>query len=480
MDILKLDPSEYSLTIHLFTRLLGALYICVYVPFLFQIKGLWGSNGILPISNYLAAVRQRNGKRSYYLVPSLFWINASDIALFVAVGCGILFGTLLMLGFMPALMLLLLFLIHLSFSSSGQDFMSFGWETLLIEITFITMFLVATSPPNPIAWIALNFLLMRFMLQAGSSKLRAGDKNWRNLTALSYHYVSQPIPNMWAWYADKLPMWFHKVSTALMFWVELVVPLLIFNFPEVRLFVFANFMGLLLIIWLTGNFSYLNHMTAIFSVILIANPYLEPLLGAPVITEPSPLIWQIIISIFSTGILFLEVANLYNYFSPNTTCQKMLSFWYPYHICHPHQLFSVMTTKRFEVVIEGSDDGVNWKEYLFYYKPSEISRRPRRISPFQPRLDWQAWFLPFRSYEHQGWYQRLLFQLLSGSKDVTHLFRYNPFPDHPPKYIRAQFYQYTFTSRKERSETGNWWNRKLIGVYSPKMELKTKTIDVRT
>lgn len=473
MDVLRLDPSNYSLAIWLFLRLLGALYICVYVPFLFQLKGLWGKDGILPIDNFLRGIKARYGRKAYYLIPTLFWINTSNLAIYIGVWAGIVCGALLMLGFMPALMLLFLFLIHLSFASAGQDFMSFGWETLLIEITFITMFLVSTAPANPIAWIALNFLLMRFMLQAGSSKFRAGDKNWRNLTALSYHYLSQPIPNMWAWYADKLPMWFHKASTLGMFWVELVMPLLIFNIPEVRLFVFANFMGLLFIIWLTGNFSYLNHMTAVFSVILVANPFLEPILGAPApVVEPSPILWQIVIYLISTGILLLEVANLVNYYFPNSHFQKLLSFWYPYHICHPHQLFSVMTTKRFEVVIEGSDDGKEWKEYLFWYKPSEINRRPRRISPYQPRIDWQAWFLPFRSYEHQGWYQRLLLQLLTGSKDVGNLFRHNPFPDKPPKYIRAKYYLYTFTSFKERKETGNWWNRSLLGMYSPQMEIK--------
>lgn len=471
METLHLDPAEYSIAINLFVRLLGALYLCVYIPFLFQYKGLWGKEGILPIAQMLKVVKMRYGKRGYFMVPTLFWLNSSDRTLLAFVWCGILFGTLLLCGIMPSLMLLLLFLMHLSITSAGQDFMSFGWETLLTEITFVSIFLVATVPANPVAWLALNFLLMRFMLQAGASKLRAGDKNWTNLTALSYHYVSQPIPNLWAWFFDKLPMWFHKISTVMMFWVELIVPLMIFNFPEVRLFVFANFIGLIFIIWFSGNFSYLNHMTAVFSVILLNNRYLEPIFGAPAAIEPSAFYWQIIISIISSGILFLEVINLWNYFFPNKWFQKILVFWYPYHICHPHQLFSVMTTKRFEVVLEGSEDGVEWKEYLFWHKPSEISRRPRRISPYQPRIDWQAWFLPFRPFEHQPWFHRLLTQLLVGSPAVGKLFRYNPFSNKPPRYLRAKFYQYTFTSSKERAETGNWWNRTLLGNYCSQVEL---------
>lgn len=471
MDILHFNPQNYSLAIELFVRLLGLLYLCVYVPFLFQIKGLYGKEGILPISVFLAAVKQRYGNKSYHMVPTIFWLNSSDIALLAFVWSGIILSLLLMFGIMPALMLFLLFILHLSLASAGQDFMSFGWETLLIEITVCSMLLVSTSPPNLMAWIALNFLLMRFMIQAGASKLRAGDKNWWNLTALSYHYLSQPIPNTVAWYFDKLPMWFHKMSTLAMFWIELAVPLLIFNIPEVRLFVFANFFALLLIIWISGNFSYLNHLTAVFCVILISNRYLEPIMGMPVPVEPSYMIWDIIITLISGGILFLEVINLWNYFFPNTTFQKMLVFWYPYHICHPHQLFSVMTTNRYEVVIEGSDDGKEWKEYLFWFKPSEIERRPRRISPFQPRIDWQAWFLPFRPYNYQNWFHHLQGRILQGSKSVGKLFRYNPFPDHPPKYLRSLFYQYTFTSFEERKLTGNWWKRTLLGQYSSAIEL---------
>lgn len=472
MDILSLYPSNYSLAIELFIRLLGLLYLCVYIPFLFQIRGLYGKEGILPITDFLNAIKNRHGRKSYHLVPTLFWINSSDTALLVFVWSGIALATLLLFGVMPAVMLLLLFILHLSLASAGQEFMSFGWETLLIEITFTALLLVATAPYNTIAWIALNFLLMRFMIQAGASKLRAGDKNWRNLTALSYHYLSQPIPNAVAWYMDKLPMWFHKISTVAMFWVELAVPLLIFNIPEVRLFAFANFFGLLMIIWISGNFSYLNHMTAVFCVILISNRFLEPFMGAPVVVEPSYFIWDLLISIISGGVLFLEVINLWNYFFPNSTFQKLLVFWYPYHICHPHQLFSVMTTDRNEVVIEGSDDGKEWKEYLFWFKPSEISRRPRRISPFQPRIDWQAWFLPFRPYGYQNWFHRLLQQLLLGSKSVEKLFRHNPFPDHPPRYLRSLFYRYTFTTFEERKATGNWWKRQLLGQYSSPVELK--------
>ena len=350
--------------------------------------------------------------------------------------------------------------------------MGFGWETFLLELTIASVMLTATSPYNLVGWILLNFTFVRFMLQAGASKLVTGDKTWRDLTATAYHYLTQPIPNAQAWYAHKFPMIVQKISTVIMFWVELGVPLLVFSPPEVRLFCFINFFSLLFFVWQTGNFSYLNHMTIIFTVIFIHNRYLEPFIGAPnVPAETSSFIWYAFISLFAAFLLFLQMINLWNYFFKNKWMQEILVWVQPFHISHPHQLFSMMTTKRYEIIIEGSYDGITWKEYLFYHKASEISKRPTRISPIQPRLDWQAWFLPFSSFQHQYWFHSFISKLLLGTPVVTKLLRYNPFAEKPPVFIRVLMYDYEFTTFKERKETGNWWKRKLLGEYAPAMHL---------
>ncbi len=131
-----------------------------------------------------------------------------------------------------------------------------------------------------------------------------------------------------------------------------------------------------------------------------------------------------------------------------------------------------MTTERYEIIVQGSDDGYAWEEYLCRYKPSEITRRPRRISPYQPRLDWQMWFLPFDDFESRGWFHEFLYHLLKGTPEVLQLIRYNPFPEKPPKYIRAVMYDYRFSSRQEKKELGVWWQRTFVGQYSPIMMLK--------
>jgi hypothetical protein len=144
----------------------------------------------------------------------------------------------------------------------------------------------------------------------------------------------------------------------------------------------------------------------------------------------------------------------------------------PFEIINSYGLFAVMTTTRPEIVIEGSNDGVNWQAYEFKYKPGELTRRPAWVAPHQPRLDWQMWFAALGDYRSDPWIVRFMARLLQGSPEVLGLLERNPFVDRPPHYVRAMLYQYTFTSPAERKSTGAWWKRELKGVYVPAVSLK--------
>lgn len=346
-----------------------------------------------------------------------------------------------------------------------------------MEITVNAILLNMTATPNMAVWISLNLLLFRFHFQGGIVKFFSRDVNWRNMTAVAFHYQTQPIPNMTAWYAHKLPLWFHKASTAAMFFIELAAPFGIF-IPallmghEIRLAVFACFFFLQLMIWLTGNFSYLNHLTAAFSVILVSDAYLSHFF-APIAPGQSSSALEGIATMGGILLTAMQLMTLWNHlYTPLTVFARLLSKVQPFHCVCRYGIFAVMTTKRYEVVVEGSDDGEEWKEYGFYYKPSELERRPRHISPYQPRVDWQIWFLPFSAYEDEEWFQNFLFHLLKGSPHVLSLIRFNPFSEKPPKFVRSLFYDYEFTTWEERKRTGHWWKRTLIGSYSPAFSIR--------
>ena len=84
----------------------------------------------------------------------------------------------------------------------------------------------------------------------------------------------------------------------------------------------------------------------------------------------------------------------------------------PFRLTSPYGLFAVMTTTRDEIIVEGSDDGVHWREYQFRYKPGDVNRRPPWNIPHQPRLDWQMWFAALGGAGQNPWFSRFLERLL--------------------------------------------------------------------
>ena len=69
------------------------------------------------------------------------------------------------------------------------------------------------------------------------------------------------------------------------------------------------------------------------------------------------------------------------------------------------------------------------------------------------------------------WFESLMRRLLEGSPPVLALLEVDPFPDRPPKYVRAQLYDYRFADSSTRAATGQWWVRQLAGLYFPQVSL---------
>jgi hypothetical protein len=144
----------------------------------------------------------------------------------------------------------------------------------------------------------------------------------------------------------------------------------------------------------------------------------------------------------------------------------------PFRIVNTYGPFSVITKDRMEIIIEGTADGVTWKEYAFKYKPGDVQRRPLWNIPLQPRVDWQLWFAALGTAKDNPWFTRFMIRLLENSPPVVALLENNPFPDKPPVSVRAEFYDYHFTTIAERKKTGAWWTRDLMGIYFPAAQLE--------
>jgi hypothetical protein len=458
----------------LFLRILGAIHVIAFLSIGAQIEGLVGSRGILPATEFLEVVRAQTGHERYWALPTIFWLGAGDAALSGACWAGAGLGALLALGRAPLPVLLLLWALYLSISTVGQVFLGYQWDALLIEMTLLAALMAprgwrpAPREPPPVALWLLRFLLFRLMLASGLAKLLSGDATWRSLTALAAHYETQPLPTWLGWYAHQLPPWVQVGSCALMFGVELLAPLLVFGPRRARLMAFGSLAGLQALIAATGNYAFFNLLSIALCLLLLDDAMLWGGLRAERGPAPAPARvwpWRIAGTVLFLVALVPFVGSLVRvpWPAPLIGLYRLVA---PLRSVNAYGLFSVMTTRRPEIRVEGSRDGVEWRAYTFRYKAGEAKRAPSFVAPHQPRLDWQMWFAALHGRcEAAPWFLRLVDRLEQGSPPVLELLADNPFPDGPPTDVRARLLEYRFTSLEERRRTGAYWRVAEAGVF---------------
>ena len=269
------EPPRYELVSFLFLRLFGLVTLCAFVSFAVQAQGLIGSRGILPLHELVDALAARLGPERFVLMPMVFWLNDSDFAISAVCWAGAGLSLMLVLNLLPRLSLVLIYALYLSLIYAGQTFMTFQWDTFLLETAVVA--LVMSFRPTTGVWLA-RWLLFRFIFMSGVVKLISGDPNWRNLSALSYHFLTQPLPTPLAWYAAQLPAGVLKAATGPMFFVELVLPFLIFCPRRLR---FVAAFGILMLqgcILATGNYNWFNLQTMLLCLTLFDDAALRRIL----------------------------------------------------------------------------------------------------------------------------------------------------------------------------------------------------------
>jgi predicted DCC family thiol-disulfide oxidoreductase YuxK len=477
------QPVRHDLVAFLFLRLFGLIYLAAFVSFGVQAMGLIGSHGILPLSELVNVLGARIGPVRFYWMPMLFWWNASDVVIQGVCWGGAGLSLLLVFNLLPRVVLLLLYVLYLSLLYGGQDFMTYQWDTFLLEGGFLALLMSCARTPG--LWL-LRWLLFRFLFMSGMVKLLSGDPNWWNLSALSYHFVTQPLPTPLAWYAAHLSLGTLKFLTGATFFVELLLPFLIFCPRRLRFFAAFGILALQTCILITGNYNWFNLQTMLLCLLLfddaavrrILPSALLRLLRLPAAAAPQsspPRATRLIVGALAVLVVFCSLVQMELRFggNPPAVAQTIDSVFEPLHIVSGYGLFAVMTTERNEIVIEGSADGAEWREYQFRYKPGDLSRRPPWNIPHQPRLDWQMWFAALEDPRRLRWFASFLKALLENQPAVLALMENNPFPDQPPRYVRAQFYDYRFSDSAEKA-SGRWWHRHLLGMYYPEASLKAK------
>jgi lipase maturation factor 1 len=481
-------PPTYAISARIFLHLLGFVYLVAFVSYWVQLSGLNGERGILPVAEFFDGAREILGAEAYWQFPSVCWLAAGDRALLGWCGAGIVASVVLMLGFLPLPCLVFLWLDYLSLTVAGQVFYQFQWDILLLEAGFLGIFLSPLNwrlrkggnPPRPARFL-LVWLLFRLIFASGVVKLSSGDQAWLNGTALDYHYFTQPLPTPVAWFAQQLPGWWQVMSVRVMFFVELVLPFFLFAPRRLRLVATGGIAALQVLIALTGNYGFFNLLTLALCLLAIDDAVWRkwvPALRSPnpetsIRFLPRPFLLAVAVVMF-----LLSLVPLASSFRRPIPILDPLILAYqsvaPLRTINGYGLFAVMTKERREIIVQGSDDGITWKSYVFRFKPGDPGRAPPWVAPYMPRLDWQMWFAALGTLEQSPWFARFLERISEGSPSVLALLEENPFPNGRPRLVRALTDRYTFTTMEERARTGNWWNVERVGIYCPEVSLERR------
>jgi lipase maturation factor 1 len=478
--------SRYAVATWLFLRLVGLVYLFAFWSLAQQVQLLIGHDGILPAADYMSEARvwaegTGVGWERYRLLPTVFWVGTSDELLKAVPIVGAILAGLQLAGFGSIVVLPILWLLYLSVNVVGRDFLSFQWDSLLLETGLIAIALTplrwrhrlrdGIEPPAVARWMAW-WLVFRLMFGSGFVKLASGDPTWHNLTAMLYHFETQPLPTPLAWFAAQAPRWWQEVTTALTLLIELAAPWLIVGGVRARRIAAVPLIGLQVAIALTGNYTFFNLLSIALCLTLVDDAVLGRLAGAvsvqrPRLAERALAIALAIVLLPASVVIFARQLGVGSDIPIVRTVVDMAD---PFRSVNTYGLFAVMTTTRPEIVLEGSVDGVNWKAYEFRYKPGSLTRRPRWVAPFQPRVDWQMWFAALGTFDSEVWFQQFCKKILEGSPAVATVFEDNPFPAMPPRFLRGELYQYRFAPRGSQA----WWIRERSGDYSPVLSLKPR------
>jgi predicted DCC family thiol-disulfide oxidoreductase YuxK len=471
-----------------FLRSLGGIYLIAFLSLWMQVDGLIGAQGILPVAEFLPAARDQLGAAAWFLLPTLCWFNSSNTFLHLLCGAGAVVSVLVIAGVVPRLSLILLFVLYLSLTIAGQAFLSFQWDILLLETGFLAIFFApfcwrltraSGRSISGVGHFLLKLLLFKLMLMSGVVKLTSGDDSWWNLTALDYHYWTQPLPTVVGWWSDQHPEWFKKFSVAFCLIVEIIGPFFIWAPRRLRHIAAGFLVFLQIAIAATGNYSFFNLLTIALCLLLFDDRFLRMEGRAPAIPRAAaasrklgPPIAGIVVLVLT---LPINAMFLYSSIKPASEWPRPIATLYsyvePFRIVNGYGLFRVMTKSRPEIIVEGSADGVEWVAYEFRWKPGDSNQPPHWAAPHQPRLDWQMWFAALGTYRHNPWFVRFLECLLKNNPEVTRLLARNPFPKDPPRYVRATLYDYRFTASSEHRATGGWWKREERENYLPPISL---------
>jgi hypothetical protein len=462
-----LTAADYTIARFLIERGLALTYLIAFVVAIRQFPALSGERGLQPATRLLGRVR-------FLDAPSIFHWGYTDRRLAIVSWTGAAIALLLLVGLpqlgpLPLTMLawFALWVLYQSIVNVGGTFYGFGWESLLLEAGFIAIFLGngEVAPPWLII-LAFRWLAFRVEFGAGLIKLR-GDPCWRNLTCMDFHHETQPMPNPLSWWFHHLPRRLHRLEVVGNFVAQLILPFGLFLPQPIAGIAAVLMIGTQLYLVVSGNYAWLNWLTIIAAVAGIADPATRSAY------PPTPAWFMAAVILVAAVVVILSWWPVRNMAGPR---QAMNASFNPFHIVNTYGAFGTVGRRRFELIVEGTDDAepggdANWREYEFNGKPGDPLRRPPQVAPYHLRLDWLMWFIPLSPSYGGEWFLRFLMRLLEADPATLRLLRRDPFAGAAPRFVRVRLFRYRFSTMSERRATGAWWIRTFASDYIPAVGL---------
>ena len=467
-------------------RALGLIYCSAFVSLLFQIRGLIGPLGILPANRYLAAVAQSFGPAvRIWFAPTVLWLASGSHMLMAMCWMGLAASLLLTANLWPRAMLLICFVCFLSFVSAAQDFSGYQSDGMLLEAGFVALFFAPPGlrpglgynhPPSRASLFLLQWEWFRIYFESGLVKLLSGDAEWRHLTAMDEYYPNGPLPTWIGWYIQHLPHWFHWTTALATLVMELAIVWMILLPRRWRILCFFIVTPWEIGVIFTANYTFLNYLVLALGFLLLDDRFFTRWVKIEAERTPPPRrtlenFGLAVSAVLLTLVAYVTTVELFSMvFGRLPLPMQPVTMLEPFRIANQYGLFAVMTRGRYEIEFQGSRDGQEWVPYPFRFKPQALNHAPGIYAPYQPRFEWNLWFASLGSWQQNPLVPRTEERLLTNDPDVLALFARNPFAGAPPRQVRAVLWQYWFTSMEQKRATGDWWTRKLLGVYAPVLE----------
>jgi hypothetical protein len=489
-------PATWRISRWLLLRTLGVIFVFVFLTLYAQGPGLIGPQGIEPAGSFLSMLRERHGAGALYQAPTLFWLGSGDVFVRGVCVLGLAAAVGLILNLAPKLCALVAWLSYLSFSAAEDCsriplFFNFPPDHSALELAFLSIFLApaalrpgagAAAPTVP-RWL-LYLLLFRLMFGSGIAKILGGQPVWRDLSAIGIDYETRPHPAWTSHFLHSFPGWFHALSSGLTLLLEVVVPFFYFVPGRLRRFAGVSTILFMAAIQATGNYRWFNVVTIAVALPLLDDAALRRWLPRAFTRRfdgpaPPPRFAALRRAAFAPLAALLLVVGgsitldglWFPAGGPDLGLRQRL-WQFPFRLVNKYALFGIIPTERRVLVIEGSQDGREWRPYEFHSNPGRLDKAPRHFAPFHHFLDFLVWFTAHTPVELMShWFPTFLQRLLEGSRPVERLFEQVPFPDRPPRLIRVGVWVYRF-SRSEERRRGVWWDRTYIGPYCPVVTLK--------